>query len=78
MAAALFFIGAILGSAGGIWLIVTAFRESALWGLGVWLVPFVSLIFVVKYWDDAKRPFFLSLAGGGLMLLGAILSGPDA
>jgi hypothetical protein len=41
-------------------LIVLAFQESVLWGIGCFL-PFVSLIFVVLNWHEAKRPFFLWL-----------------
>ena len=54
---------------GGVWALVQAFRESILWGLGCILFSPVALVFLVLHWAEAKRPFFLQLAG--LILLGA-------
>ena len=63
MAGVLFVIGLIISMVGGVWLLVKAFQQSVMWGLGSMFVPFVSIIFVISYWDDAKQPFFISLAG---------------
>ena len=52
----------VLHLTGAIWFVVAAFRRSALWGLGVLFVPFVPVVFLVKHWGDARRPFLLSLA----------------
>ena len=50
------FIGFILAFIGGVMFIIAAFRESALWGVGVLLnIPFVNLFFLIKYWDEAKN-----------------------
>lgn len=51
-----------------IWSAVVAFRQSIWWLLGCWFVPFVGLIFLIKFWSEAKRPFLLYLAGVGVML----------
>jgi hypothetical protein len=56
-------VGFIAMIIGGIWLLVVAFQESLLWGLGCIFVPFVSLIFLIKYWDKAGKPFLIQLAG---------------
>ncbi len=70
-------LGLVLLVIGGIWFVIAAFREGILWGLGVLFVPFVSLIFLVLGWPEAKRPFFLQLAGLGVILLAAlVLSAP--
>ncbi len=45
-----------------IWLIVVAFKKSTAWGFGVWFIPFVSLYFIYKFWDDAKKPFLVSMS----------------
>jgi len=66
-------IGAVLGVVGGIWLLVVAFQESVLWGLGSIFVPFVSLIFVILHWDVAKKPFLYNLLGTVILFVGAIL-----
>ena len=70
-------LGLVLLVIGGIWFIIAAFKEGLLWGLGVLFVPFVSLGFLILGWPEAKRPFFLQLAGFGLILLAMLaLSAP--
>jgi hypothetical protein len=61
---------AIIGSIG---LLIAAFRESVLWGLGCLLISPVSVIFLFIHWDEAKNPFLLQLAGIGLILLGIFM-----
>ncbi len=63
----------------GIQILILAFKTSIGWGLASLLVPFVVLVFVVKYWQQARTPFLRSLAcipvqiiGSGLMLWGTI------
>jgi len=34
---------------------IVAFKESILWGLGCLIVPFVSLVFLIVFWNDAKN-----------------------
>lgn len=74
---ALIAIGFIIGLIYGIQLLILAFRTSILWGLGSMLVPFVGIIFIIKYWDEAKKPFLRSLIAipfyiaGGLILQAA-------
>jgi len=53
---------------GGIMLLIAAFQESILWGLGTLIVPFVGLIFICLHWDVSKRPVVVKLAG--LVVLG--------
>ena len=61
-------LGALLGLVsfvGSIWLIVVAFRKGGpLWGFLTLLVPFANLVFAVKYWPDAKKPFLTSFVSG--------------
>ena len=41
-----------------VWLIVTAFKENAWWGIGMILIPFpLALVFAALHWQDAKKPF---------------------
>lgn len=68
-------IGVIVGLVGGIWILMLAFQESIVWGIGCIFVPFVSLIFVVMNWDEAKKPFLINLGGLALMILGSALGG---
>lgn len=70
----LVFIGSALLLVGGLLLLVEAFRERILWGLGCLLVPPVSLVFIVLHWGVAKKPFFIQLAGIAVVLVAAVLT----
>ncbi|UCF96948.1 MAG: hypothetical protein JSV89_17490 [Spirochaetaceae bacterium] len=69
----LLIIGGIISSVCHIWILVIAFHQSVLWGFGSLLVPFVTFIFVVMYWAEAKKPFLIFIAGGVLLLIGGLL-----
>jgi hypothetical protein len=61
--------GGLFIGIGSLWFLSVAFRFGVLWGLLCLFVPFAALIFLITHWDDAKRPFLLSLLGG--LLFGA-------
>jgi len=71
-------VGYIISLVGGIWLLVKAFQESVLWGLGCLFVPFVSLIFVIMHWPKAGKPFLISLGGMVLVFIGIALGAGGA
>ena len=73
----LILLGFLLSLIGGIWGLVLAFQDSALWGVLYLLVPFASLVFVIKKWGNpaVKKSFLLSLLGAGLAVLGTVLGG---
>lgn len=64
----MFIAGFILALAGGIWLVLTIFMESVLWGLLSLLLPIVSLVFVAQNWDQCKTPFLTQVVGIGLVI----------
>ena len=68
----LFAIGGITLVVGAIMLLVAAFSESILWGLGCLFIPLVPLVFICMHWSEAKRPFLIKLAGLGVIFLGGI------
>lgn len=74
MSLILIILGSLVAGIGGLWLLVTAFQTSVLWGLGTLLVPLVSLIFVILNWEAARRPFLLQLAGAGMIILGVLFA----
>ena len=76
MGMAIMGIGMIIAMVGSIWLLVEAFKTSVLWGLGSMFVPFVSLFFLIKHWDVAKKPFLISLCAIPFYIVGVILA-PD-
>jgi hypothetical protein len=70
---AMFIVGMLLVLYGGIVFLITAFRESVWWGLGCLLLPLVNVIFLIMHWQETKKPFFIQLAGGVILLLAAWL-----
>ena len=66
--------GALLLCAASVWNCFVWFRQSVLWLLLCLFVPFASLVFLVKFWSEAKRPFFLGLAGSVLVLTTLLLN----
>jgi len=52
-----------------VWLVVVAFKESALWGVLVLLFsPITAIIFAIKNWDEAKKPFLVYVGSGAASL----------
>ena len=70
-------VGLIVMLVGGLVFLISAFRESILWGLGVLFLPFVSLIFLIVHWHRAKDGFFLQLYGLIAVLLGVFAMGAE-
>lgn len=66
----LFIVGVLLTVVGGLWLLVVGFQTSILWGIGMLLLPIISLIFVVLHWQQAKSPFLLQIVGVVLLFAG--------
>ncbi|MBT3294926.1 MAG: thioredoxin family protein [Verrucomicrobia bacterium] len=55
--------------AGGIMLIVAAFRVSVVWGICVLFLGPAGLVFLIMHWEEAKKPFGVQILG--LLLFGA-------
>lgn len=73
----LMLVGAVIGIVGGVMLLIEAFKVSILWFIGMF-IPFVGLVFVVMYWEQAKKPFLISFGGGILQILGTVMMGGSA
>jgi hypothetical protein len=67
------FAGLIAIVVGGLWMLVRAFSEGVLWGLGCLFLPLVSLFFLIVHWRQAKDPFFLQLLGLGVIFGAAMI-----
>jgi hypothetical protein len=74
IAMAPFFIGLAIAIIGGIWLLVKAFQESILWGVGVMFVPLVGLVFAAMHWSEAKWPFLINVAGWVIIFFSGVRS----
>jgi glutaredoxin len=62
---------------GGVMMIVAAFRQGILWGVAYLLVPFAALVFLFKYWSEAKKGFYINLMGA-CAFVGCCFSFPQA
>lgn len=60
---------------GCIGFLIAAFKQSILWGLGCILLSPISLVFLIIHWNEAKNPFFLQLAGMGIIFLAVFMGG---
>jgi hypothetical protein len=72
---ALMAVGWLAAFVGGIWMVVNAFKTGVGWGLGtlfLWLP--VGLIYLVKNWQQNKKPFFIQLAGLGLIVVAVLMT----
>ena len=58
-------------------IIIKAFKESVLWGLGCLFLPGCSIVFVIMHWQDCKKPFLLHLLGGFIVAAGVGFMLPD-
>ena len=69
MGTALTLIGYLVVFIGSIWLLITAFQVSVGWGLVCLFIPFASIVFVIMYWEDAKKPFLKGAKRSGFTLI---------
>ena len=65
-------LASLAGLVGSVWLIVEAFRVEIKWGLIALFVPFGAFVFCFAHWQEAKKPFLVSLSAVVLIPLGMI------
>ena len=68
-------IGLVIFIIGGIGFLIAAFKTSLLWGLGCLFISPIQIIYLFVHWDSAKKPFFIQLIGGCVMLASAYSQG---
>lgn len=64
--------GGVLTAVGLIWVTVEGFKQSLLWGLLMLLFPIHGL-FTILHWQEAKKPFLVSMAGLALIVIAGAL-----
>ncbi|MGJ3248751.1 MAG: tetratricopeptide repeat protein [Elainellaceae cyanobacterium] len=66
--------GYLIMLTGGIWGLILAFQDSAVWGLLYLFVPFAAIVFVIKKWSriPVRKSFFLQIGGFLVGLLGIL------
>lgn len=66
-------VGGIVCAVGGIWILITAFRESTSQGL-LCFVPFYVVYYAITRWSKLKKPFIIGLVGV-VVLIGGLAGG---
>lgn len=62
-------LAALMNLIGFLWLVVTGFKRSVLWGLLVFLFsPLTAVIFALTNWFDARKPFVVYIVSLLLMV----------
>lgn len=67
-------VAGLLNFAAFIWLVITGFKRSVLWGLLIFfLSPLAALIFAILNWFEAKKPFLAYLLTTILMIVPMVM-----
>lgn len=69
------YIGIGIIVVGSIGILIAAFKQSMLWGLGCFFFAPLTLVFVVRHWYVAKNPFLLQLAGVAIAIASVAVGG---
>lgn len=72
----IFILGFLLSLVGGLWGLVLAFQDSAVWGLLYLFIPFAALVFFILRWSNpnVRKAFLLNLGGFLLSLLAVVFA----
>lgn len=52
-----------------LWLIVEGFKQHVMWGLGIFFIPLVSIVFTIMHWQKARKPFLIYLVSSILIVV---------
>lgn len=72
----LVYLGFFILLLGSIGILIAAFKNSILWGIGCLFISPISIIFLILYWNEAKNPFFLQLIGIAVVFVGSLTISP--
>ena len=65
--------GGLMALVGWIWIMITAFSESVLWGVGILLLGPLGLVYGFLRWDELKVPTILYAAGIVIYVIGRVI-----
>lgn len=65
--------GLLLVVLGMVWLVALAFSTSLFWGVGVLALPPVTLLYVFRHWESARKALLLSALGFVPLIAGVSL-----
>ena len=73
MVTILLLVGAICFLVGWVWLMIVGFTESIPWGVGIFFIPLIGLVFSAFHWPEYKVPTLLMVVGFVLLMIGRVL-----
>jgi hypothetical protein len=65
--------GFVLSAVGGVWFLVAAFKVSIGWGLVCLFLAPAQIVFLIKHWKEARKPFAVGLLAMGVILVAVYL-----
>jgi hypothetical protein len=71
-------VGLLIAVIGRIWFLAVAFQDDVIQGILCWWVPFYDLFYLIMNFDEEKLPFFTSIAGVVVMIIGFCAGGVGA
>ena len=71
----LYVLGLLMGSWGGIWLLVIAFRDAVMQGVLCLCVPLYPVFYMLSRWRETRGIFAMSFAPLGVVILFALFGG---
>ncbi|WP_339772764.1 hypothetical protein [uncultured Paraglaciecola sp.] len=63
-------IGLLILIAGMVLLLIEAFATSIFWGLACLFINPMCLLFLARYWKQAKLSFYIQVVGLSVLLIG--------
>jgi hypothetical protein len=73
VALALMIAGGIVLFVGWVWIMIAAFSESVPWGVGIFCIGPLALVYGIIKWDELKVPTLLYAGGGVVHVIGRLL-----
>lgn len=64
----LFFAVGLIALVAFVLLMIAGFKRSLWWGLALLFLPFTTLIYAIKYWQEVKKPFLVYVGSNTLSI----------
>jgi hypothetical protein len=58
---------------GGLWIVVLAWQDGILWGIGCFLFPLLQFVGDALNWKKSKSAFFILLAGFAALVVSNVI-----
>ena len=73
MALTLIVIGTIVAVIGWIWILIHAFSEDIMWGIGGLFCGILAIVYGVLHWEELKVPTIIYITGLVIGIIGRVI-----